>query len=125
MASAPIHAYLEFFYPVLPTILFPRHWLLSHITIVETTDSGEKGMNPVAMTIIIPQKEYWLSRGLNQRPPVLKSAMLLLTEGAGQRKEGRKKPYMPYVPDCPGQSRILILCPSVPEIMKLSRKFEK
>ena len=34
-------------------------------------------MNPVAMTIINPRKEYWLSRGLNQRPPVLKSATLL------------------------------------------------
>ena len=33
--------------------------------------------------------------------------------------------YMPYVPYCPGQSRILILCPGVPEIMKLSRKFKK
>ena len=32
---------------------------------------------------------------------------------------------MPYVPDCPGQSRISILCPGVPEIMKLSRKFKK
>ena len=28
----------------------PFHWLLSHITIVETTDSGESGMNPVTMT---------------------------------------------------------------------------
>ena len=28
------------------------------------------------MTIINPQKEYTLSRGSNQRPPVLKSAML-------------------------------------------------
>ena len=40
------------------TIFFPSHWLLSHITIVETTDSGERGMNPVAMTIINPRKEY-------------------------------------------------------------------
>ena len=39
-------------------------------------DSGERGMNPVAMTIINPQKEYWPSRGSNQRPPVVKSAML-------------------------------------------------
>ena len=62
--------------PVLRTIFFPSHWLLSHITIVETADSGERGMNPVAMTIINPRKEYWPSRGLHQRPPVLKSAML-------------------------------------------------
>ena len=43
---------------------------------VRTTDSGERGMNPVAMTIINPRKEYWPSRGSNQRPPVLKSATL-------------------------------------------------
>ena len=45
------------------------------MTIVETMDSGERGMNPVAMTIIDPQKEYWPSQGLNQQP-LLKSAML-------------------------------------------------
>ena len=39
-------------------------------------DSSERGMNPVAMAIINPWIEYWLSRGLNQRPPVLKSATL-------------------------------------------------
>ena len=39
-------------------------------------DKGERGMNPVAMTIINPQKEYWPTQGSNQRPPVLKSAML-------------------------------------------------
>ena len=33
--------------------------------------------------------------------------------------------YMPYVRDCPEQSLILILCPGVPENMKLSRKFRK
>ena len=32
--------------------------------------------------------------------------------------------YMPYVPDCPEQSRILIRCPGVPEIMKFSCKFK-
>ena len=31
-------------------------------------------MNPVAMTIINPRKEYWPSQGSNQQPPVLKSA---------------------------------------------------
>ena len=40
-------------------------------------DSSERGINPVAMTIIKPRKEYWLSRGSNQRPPVLKSTLLL------------------------------------------------
>ena len=49
-ACAPVHAFLEFLQPVLGTIFFPSHWLLSDITIVETTDSGKRGMNPVAMT---------------------------------------------------------------------------
>ena len=39
-------------------------------------DSGERGMNPVAMTTTNPLKEYWPSRGSNQPPPVLKSATL-------------------------------------------------
>ena len=33
-------------------------------------------MNPVAMTIFNPRKEYWPSWELYQRPPVLKSATL-------------------------------------------------
>ena len=40
-------------------------------------DSNETGMNPVTMTIINLQKEYWLSQGANQGPPVLRSFMLL------------------------------------------------
>ena len=36
-------------------------------------DSGERGMNSVAMTINNPRKEYQPSQGSNQRPPVLKS----------------------------------------------------
>ena len=64
------------FKPVLRTIFFPSHWLLSNITIVETTNSDERGMNPVAMTIINPRKKYWPSRGSNQQPSVLKSATL-------------------------------------------------
>ena len=43
------------------------------MTIVETKDIVKRGMNPVTMTIINPKKEYWPSRGSNQRPPVLKS----------------------------------------------------
>ena len=43
---------------VLRTIFCLGHWMLSHVTIVETMDSGERGMNPVAMTIINPRKEY-------------------------------------------------------------------
>ena len=57
--------------------ILSKHWLLSHITIVETTDSDEKGMNPVTMTKTNPRKEYWPSRGSNQRPLDLKSATQL------------------------------------------------
>ena len=49
-------------------------------------DSGERGMNPVAMTIMDPRKEYWPSQGLSQRP-VLKSAMLLSELWASACKE--------------------------------------
>ena len=75
-ASAPTHACLEFFSPVLCTIFFPSHWQLCHITIVETMDGSERGMNPVATTVINPRKEYWPSRECNQRHPVLKSLTL-------------------------------------------------
>ena len=40
-------------------------------------DIGERGMNPVAMNIINPRKEYCLGWGSNQQPPVVKSCMLL------------------------------------------------
>ena len=46
------------------------------IAIVETINSDEKGMNPVAMTIVNPWQEYWPSRGSNQRSPVLKPLTL-------------------------------------------------
>ena len=46
------------------TIFFPSHRLLSHITNVETTDSGERGMNPVAMTIIISKKNKLSEPGI-------------------------------------------------------------
>ena len=52
MAYAPIHDFCKFFSPVIHTIFFPSQWLPSHITIVETMDIGERGMNPVARTII-------------------------------------------------------------------------
>ena len=39
-------------------------------------DSGERGMNPIAMAIFNSRKEYWPSWGSNQRPPVVKSATL-------------------------------------------------
>ena len=40
-------------------------------------DSDERGMNPIAMTIINPRKECCSSQGSNQRPLVLKSYVLL------------------------------------------------
>ena len=63
-------------FKVLRTIFFPSHWLLSHLTIVETTDSGDRGMNPVTKTIINPWKEHRPSRGSNRWPPALKSETL-------------------------------------------------
>ena len=42
--------------PVLSKIDLLSHWLLSHITIMETKDNGAKGTNPVAMTITNPRK---------------------------------------------------------------------
>ena len=65
-ASVPIHTFLQFFNPVLRTILLPSHLLISHITIVEAMDSSERGMNPVAMAINSPRKEYWQSQGSKQ-----------------------------------------------------------
>ena len=47
-------------------IFLPSRWLLSHIIVVETMDRSERVMNPVAMTIVKPRKEYWPSRGSNQ-----------------------------------------------------------
>ena len=76
VAGAHIHAFLKFLQPALRTILFPIHWLLFHITIVETMDSDQRGMNPVPMTTINPRKEYWPSRWSNQRPPVMHCAPL-------------------------------------------------
>ena len=52
MARAPFHVFPMFYVPVLHTIFFPGHWLLSHITIAETMDTCETGLNPVAITII-------------------------------------------------------------------------
>ena len=43
--------------PVLCTIFFPSHWLLSYINIVETMDSSYKRGNSVQMSIINPRKE--------------------------------------------------------------------
>ena len=71
-------------YPCFPEILLtstlqnilPKPLVLPHVTIVEILDRSERRMNPVAMTIINPRKEYWLSQGSNHGPPVFKSAPL-------------------------------------------------
>ena len=77
VASAVVHAIPVFFLPILRTKFFQSHWLLSSITVVETMDSSERGMDPVAMIIINPQKEYWSSLGSNQRLPDRKSCVQL------------------------------------------------
>ena len=51
-------------------------------------DSGSRGMNSVAMTIINP----WPSRGSNPRPPVLKSCTLL-TELWGSEEDMEHQDY--------------------------------
>ena len=61
-ASAPTHASLELFLPVLWTIFFLNHWLLSYITNAERMDSAERGMNPVLITIIDQRKESYFSK---------------------------------------------------------------
>ena len=76
VTNAAIYTCLKFFLPVLPTIFLLSHWQLSHITIIETMGSSEKGMNPLTLTIINPWKEYWPSWGLNHPPPVLMSCIL-------------------------------------------------
>ena len=73
-ASAPVDAFLEFLKPVLDTILFLSHWLLSHITIVETMDSSERKFES-CRNDINPLKEYWTSQGSNQRHHVLQSEL--------------------------------------------------
>ena len=48
MASAAIHAFLEFLLLILCTIFFPSHWLFCHTTFaeLETAVMNERGMNP-------------------------------------------------------------------------------
>ena len=95
VASAPIHTFLVFIQLSIRTMFFQSHWLSSHITIVEsTTGSSERGMNPVAMTIINPWKEYWPSQGLNLRLPVQCSLVSNTTDlamGLGRKYFGLRK----------------------------------
>ena len=61
-------------WPVHLSMLFWSSFI--QYSIFFSTDSGERGMDPVAMTIIDIWKEYWPSWESNQLPPVVKSAML-------------------------------------------------
>ena len=77
VASTIIHAFLEFFTPVLHTIFFSSHRMLSHITIVKVMDSCKREMNPVQMTVNHSlKKKNWPSWGSNQKPTFLKSSKL-------------------------------------------------
>ena len=81
--STVFHLYLGSYctYPCFSGVLltsnlrnnYPSHRLLSYITIVKTMHSGDRGKNPVAMTIINPWGEYLWNGELN---PVLKSCAL-------------------------------------------------
>ena len=59
-----------------PHNILSKLLVFSHITIVKTMDSGERGMNPVTMTVTKPRKEYWPSRGSNQQPLIFRSCTL-------------------------------------------------
>ena len=64
VSRQPVHISMlswSTFLPVLNRMFFSSSWLLSQITIRESTVSGERGMNPVAMTIINPWKKSGLS----------------------------------------------------------------
>ena len=43
--------------PVLHTIFFPSHWVVSYKSIVKTKVRGVRGSNPVAIAIINPPKQ--------------------------------------------------------------------
>ena len=64
-ASPPIDDLLDFFLPLLYKIFFSSHRVLSHISVVRKMDSGEREMNPYAIIVTNPKKEYWPSRGSN------------------------------------------------------------
>ena len=56
-ASAPVHAFPEFLLPLLCTICFQRHWLLSKGILIKTVVSNKTRINPVALPIINPLKK--------------------------------------------------------------------
>ena len=50
-----------------------------YMTMVEATDSSERGMYPVTITIISPRKEHWTSQGSSQPPPVFNMFFFFLS----------------------------------------------
>ena len=48
-ASAPIHAFQKFLFPVLCIIFFPSQCLLPYM--IETMVSGERGINPATISV--------------------------------------------------------------------------
>ena len=56
--ATSIHAFLKK-NKYIPKNILSSHWLLSHTTIAESMYSGERGINPVTMTIVNFRKEYW------------------------------------------------------------------
>ena len=60
-----------------PHSILSKQPVLSHITIFKAKDSGERGMNSVVILYdYLQSSEYCPSRGLNQRPLVVKSCTL-------------------------------------------------
>ena len=65
ISQSPVHpsCFPGVLFTSTPPNTFSKPLAASHITTVETMDSGERGVDPVPMTIIIdPRKEYWPSR---------------------------------------------------------------
>ena len=57
VANVSIYAFLDFLLPVIQTIFCPFHWLLSHMTIIETVTSSMIETNSITMIITNPSKE--------------------------------------------------------------------
>ena len=87
-------------------IFFPSHWLLFQITILEAIDSGEKGMNPVAITIISPRKEYWPSSGVETATGVESNQVLYGTDLAMEARLYFLEKYL----QCKSKIRLQVMC---------------
>ena len=86
-ASSTIHAFLYFFEPVLRTVFFQATFPHNH-----RRNNGQRWerINPIAMTIISPRKEYWASRRIEPATSSLKSSTLPIELlGSAERGFGR------------------------------------